>query len=96
MKSRILKILAFLVIGLVMLVGFGLTYVKTALPNVGDPPTLTVKGTSEQIARGEYLANHVMVCMDCHSKRDWEQFAGPPIDNTLGMGGEVFDQKFGF
>ncbi|MGV8946543.1 MAG: c-type cytochrome [Lutibacter sp.] len=34
--------------------------------------------------------------MDCHSMRDWSRFSGPPVEGTLGMGGDVFDQKFGF
>lgn len=45
------------------------------------------------IARGEYLASHVVPCMDCHSKRDFSKFAGPIVEGTEGMGGEVFDQK---
>jgi len=45
------------------------------------------------IARGEYLANHVAPCMDCHSKRDFTKFSGPVIPGTEGMGGEVFDNK---
>jgi len=52
--------------------------------------------TKERLRLGEYLANHVAVCMDCHSARDWIVFSGPLVSNTLGMGGEVFDQKFGF
>lgn len=73
-----------------------MSYVKLALPNVGPAPEMKVNATPERIARGDYLANHVTVCIDCHSKRDWSRFSGPPIDGTLGMGGEVFDQKFGF
>ena len=45
------------------------------------------------IERGEYLAIHITPCMDCHSKRDWTKFAGPIMQGTEGMGGEVFDQK---
>ncbi len=45
------------------------------------------------IARGEYLANHVAPCLDCHSKRDYTKFSGPVVPGTEGMGGEVFDQK---
>ena len=45
------------------------------------------------IARGEYLANHVTPCIDCHSKRDFTKFSGPVIPGTEGMGGEVFDNK---
>jgi mono/diheme cytochrome c family protein len=73
-----------------------LIYIKVALPNVGQAPKLTVERTPERIARGAYLANHVAVCIDCHSKRDWTRFSGPPTPGTLGMGGDLFDQKFGF
>ena len=45
------------------------------------------------IKRGEYLANHVTPCIDCHSKRDFSKFSGPVVPGTEGMGGEVFDQK---
>ncbi|MEI6488374.1 MAG: cytochrome C [Bacteroidota bacterium] len=71
-------------------------FVKIALPNVGDAPTLKVDTRPEIVQRGDYLANHVCVCIDCHSKRDWTRFSGPPIAGTFGMGGEIFDQKYGF
>lgn len=47
------------------------------------------------IARGQYLAEHVMVCMDCHSRRDFSKFAGPRISGSEGGGGEIFDEKMG-
>jgi mono/diheme cytochrome c family protein len=83
---------------LLLLVGIGslLAYVKLALPDVGAPPDLKVSVTPELVARGEYLAHHVCLCMDCHSTRDWTKFSGPLVDGTLGIGGEVFNQDFGF
>lgn len=45
------------------------------------------------VERGRYLANHVSMCMDCHSHRDFNHFSGPMIAGTEGMGGELFDQK---
>lgn len=71
-------------------------YVKLFLPNVGAAPVKKIEPTAERIARGEYLANHVTICIDCHSKRDWTRFSGPPAEDSKGMGGELFDQKFGF
>jgi mono/diheme cytochrome c family protein len=47
------------------------------------------------IARGDYLANHVAGCMDCHSKRDFTRYAGPVIPGSEGGGGEIFDSKIG-
>lgn len=65
-------------------------------PNIDPAPDLKVELTPEKIQRGEYLANSVTVCMDCHSKRDWTQYAGPLVPGTLGMGGEEFSREFGF
>lgn len=75
---------------------FILSYVKIALPNVGEAPKIKIEQTPERIARGKYLANSVAVCMDCHSTRDWTKFSGPLMPGTEGKGGEVFDQKVGF
>lgn len=94
--KKVFKIVGILLGGVVLLVAAGLTYVKTALPNVGEAPDLKVEITPERVKRGEYLANHVMVCMDCHSQRDWSKFAGPPTPGTEGKGGEIFDEKVGF
>ncbi len=71
-------------------------YIKLFLPNVGDAPDLTVEITEERVERGKYLANHVMLCMDCHAVRDFSLYAGPPKPGTLGGGGDVFDQNMGF
>lgn len=90
------KVLIFLVIGVVIVVCGGVGYVKFGLPNVQDAPDLKVDITPTRIERGKYLANHVAVCMDCHSKRDWSQFSGPLAADGLGAGGEKFDAKMGF
>jgi len=94
MKLKIVVIwfVTFFLVVVVSIVG----YLKFFLPNVGSAPDLKVERTPEQIARGKYLANHVTVCIDCHSTRDWSRFSGPPIEGTYGMGGDLFDQKFGF
>jgi mono/diheme cytochrome c family protein len=96
MKKKIFRVLG-VVLGLVVLaVAGGLTYVKTALPNVGPAPEITVEGTPAQIERGKYLANHVAACTDCHSQRDFSRFAGPIVPGTFGAGGERFGPEMGF
>jgi hypothetical protein len=95
--KKVLKWLTITVLIFILLIGGLIGYVTLFLPNVGDAPDLKVEVTPERVKRGEYLANSVAVCMDCHSKRDWSQYSGPISDiNTLGQGGEVFDQKLGF
>ena len=96
MKKRIWAwIFGGLLAFLVLIVGGTILYIRFALPNV-PLQNVTVQSSAERIARGQYLANHVTVCMDCHSTREWSRFSGPPIPGTLGKGGERFDQKMGF
>jgi len=90
------KISLWLIVVIVILISSSMIYLKFVLPDIEPAPVLTVERTPERIARGEYLANHVAVCIDCHSTRDWSRFSGPPTEGTLGRGGDVFDQKFGF
>lgn len=80
----------------VALSGLALTYVKLMLPDVGPAPVMTVERSPERIARGKYLANHVTVCIDCHSVRDWTLFSGPIVPGTEGRGGEEFREEMGF
>ena len=96
MKRKFLRILLILIGIILVAIGGLLAYVKTSLPNVGDAPDLKVEATPERIERGKYLANYVMLCIDCHSTRDWNIFSGPLVAGSEGMGGEVFDQQFGF
>ncbi len=93
---KFVKIAGIVVVFIIVVIGGLISYVKVALPDVGAPQTLHIKYTHERIARGEYLANHVTICMDCHSTRDWTKFSGPLTPGTLGKGGERFDQQFGF
>jgi mono/diheme cytochrome c family protein len=39
-----------------------------------------------KVQRGEYLANHVAVCIDCHSQRDITKWSLPVIAGTEGGG----------
>jgi len=58
-----------------------------------ETPKTNEDSLKKVVERGEYLANHVALCMDCHSKRDWNKYSGPVVPGTEGMGGEMFDQK---
>ena len=91
----VFKILAFLVLFVIVVVFGLLIYVKAALPDVSAAEDLKIEYTPERIKRGEYLANGLSACMDCHSKRDWSKLSGPIAPGTLGMGGERFDQTMG-
>src|SRR5690606_37478758 len=86
-----------ILVGVVILaVGAAMAYVSLALPNVGEAQEMKIERTPVRVARGEYIANHVAVCMDCHSTRDYTLFSAPLVPGTLGKGGELFDQQMGF
>lgn len=94
--KKLLKILVSLVVLAVVLVIGAVAYVTNFLPAIPVKADVKVEMTPERIARGEYLAQHVAVCMDCHSTRDWSLFAAPMKAGTLGIGGERFDQSMRF
>ncbi|MCB0771423.1 MAG: cytochrome C, partial [Flavobacteriales bacterium] len=95
MKKIVKAIVAILILLAIVIVG-AITYVTQALPDIDPPADLKVEVTPERIERGEYLANSVCVCMDCHSTRDWNAFAAPLVEGTLGKGGEKFDRTMNF
>lgn len=92
MKRVLILFLFFLIVVLIGIV----SYIKFALPNVGAAPELKVDLTPENIKKGKYIANHVAVCMDCHSTRDWTLYSGPITPGTEGKGGEYFGPEMGF
>lgn len=96
MKRRILKVTGIILLAIFLGIAGVLAFVKTMLPNVGAAPDIHFSSKPELVKRGEYLANHVMVCVDCHSTRDFSKFSGPIVPGTEGGGGEVFDQEKGF
>lgn len=93
---KALKIVG-VILGLVLILAIaGGVYVKTALPDIEPAPELTVDKSVERVERGRYLANHVAVCMDCHSTREWKYYSGPMAHEKQGAGGEKFSREMGF
>ena len=95
MKKKIIKGIKYISIIVIIVITGLLSYVSLALPEVGDPEAISIEVSPERVTRGKYLANSVNACMDCHSTRDWNKFAGPVIEGTLGKGGEEFNKNFG-
>lgn len=93
---KLLKFIVILVVVVVVVAMGSVAYITQAMPHVPVPTGLHVEVTPARLARGEYLANHVTVCMDCHSQRDWDHLFGPMVPGTLGQGGEVFDRNMNF
>lgn len=58
-----------------------------------ETPKQNEDSIKKVIERGDYLVNHVAICLDCHSKRDQTKYSLPIIPGTEGGGGELFDSK---
>ncbi|MDZ7363094.1 MAG: c-type cytochrome [candidate division KSB1 bacterium] len=93
--KKFLKILGGIVLALVVLMGAGLIYFMSSFPKAGPAPNLTIEPAPEKVARGKYLANHVTVCIDCHSTRNFDYYSGPLEPGTEGKGGAEFAEPIG-
>jgi len=58
-------------------------YLYFALPRQNPPADITVSQSPEQVERGRYLAEYVVLCNDCHTKRDWSLYGGPAISPVV-------------
>jgi mono/diheme cytochrome c family protein len=90
------RTLSGLLIALTVGAGAGAAWFLARYPRVASPPTVPIHVTAALIEQGRYLANHVAVCVDCHSTRDWDAFSGPIVPGTEGAGGESFGKELGF
>jgi len=58
--------------------------------NAGDEKEKGITSNDDSlnkvVERGKYLATHVAICIDCHSKRDFTKFSFPPAPGTEGIG----------
>ncbi|MEP7117614.1 MAG: c-type cytochrome [Acidobacteriota bacterium] len=94
-----MKTLAKLLLWLVGIValgaGAGATYLFARYPAVPAAEAVRIDATPAKLARGQYLFEHVSLCVDCHSTRDWSKYAGPIVPGTHGQGGELFGTNMG-
>lgn len=71
------------------------TLIIFACNNSKKEPTATISkedSAKAVVARGKYLANSVVNCVDCHSKFDTSKFSAPIIAGTEGGGGIAFHE----
>jgi hypothetical protein len=93
--KKIFRVVLICIIILVLAGASIISYVIFALPDI--PVTdLKVEITPRRLERGEYLANHVMGCLGCHAQRDWTRFSAPFIRETVGTGGEHWNEWVNF
>jgi hypothetical protein len=93
-KKRFLKFIKYLLLIIVVLIIGGYIYFNLTYPITQPATEVEIYPTQKRIDRGDYLVNHVTVCLPCHSQRDWSVFSGPIIPGTEGMGGHKFEEGF--
>lgn len=95
--KRLVKPLAWIAVVLAVGLAAGITFTIGWRPFIG-PRTrpLTARkfeSTPARLARGEYLVNHVMDCMGCHSEHDWTTPDAALLAGTLGAGQDMTSVK---
>jgi mono/diheme cytochrome c family protein len=87
--GRVMAIL-FLLFSLVL--GTAATFVVRYQPRQRPAGTESVARTPDRIARGRYLAEGALGCMDCHAKHDLAHY-GNPVTGPMGAGGDCFGAR---
>jgi hypothetical protein len=93
--KRLIKVLWITVLGLIVVLAGGFIYFEVTFPKADPPMNVKVEITEARLERGKYLVEHVVICTDCHSTRDWTKFSGPVAPGTEGMGGFTLGEEFG-
>lgn len=87
-----MRIAAITLAVLLAVVGGAFAYVYGALPRQRPPPEFEAPLTPQSVERGAYLVQHVLLCHDCHSERDWTLYSGP-AKPPLGAGRPCMDRN---
>jgi mono/diheme cytochrome c family protein len=91
------KLIPVVLLIIVVLSGLAYLYIRYTLPKVPPIPEIVINHQdSSLLKRGEYLAEHVSICVDCHSLRNVNYFSWPFIESQKGAGGPFLSQKLGY
>ena len=87
------KILPVVLLIFLVLTGITYSYIRYALPKIPPVPEIVIDHQdSNLLKRGEYLAEHVSLCVDCHSPRNVNYFSWPFV-RTRKRRGDLFFPK---
>jgi mono/diheme cytochrome c family protein len=91
------KVIPVALLVIVVLSGITYLYIRYGLPKIPPVPEIAINHQDSSLLRhGEYLAEHVAICVDCHSPRDITYFSWPNIKDQKGAGGPFLSQKLGY
>ena len=86
------KVIRISLVLLVALLGAGFGFLKAKKPAQRPASDLKVDATPERVKRGEYLANHVFLCVGCHSEPDFDVWSMPAKKGGEYIGGFCFNK----
>ena len=88
--TKLLKIVAYVAVGLVVVLSIAITLTVGWRPFIGPrarPLTdRTFASTPQRLARGQYLSNNLLGCFECHAQHDWTRHDAPLNESTRGAG----------
>jgi Cytochrome C oxidase, cbb3-type, subunit III len=90
--GKVVKLLGLL---LVLVVAGAAVFVATFKPKSAPASTEVVERTPARLARGKYLVDAVLGCMDCHAKHDLSRFGGPLVGPEGGGDPQCWDETYG-
>jgi len=76
-------------------IGGAALFAVTFEPEQRPASTITVDATTERLEHGRYLVESRLLCLFCHTERDWTRFGGPPV-GAPGGGGLCFSPETDF
>ena len=91
--KKYFKIIFILAAIIFALTACGIAYLIIKFPVTIAVENIKVQPTTERLNRGQYLVEHVVGCIDCHSQRDFSKYSGPIVEGTIGMGGFEFNRR---
>jgi mono/diheme cytochrome c family protein len=93
--KKLMKGVLVAVCALVVLAAAGVAFLSAKKPAQRPPSAEKVEATPARLARGEYLALHVVDCLLCHSEVRFDRFGLPRVPGSDGKGGFGFGKEFG-
>jgi len=87
-RTRVLRALLVLAASALATVAVAVAVIHGFFPRVRPARALRIRETSEGLARGRYLVEHVAVCVGCHSQRDFDRFGMPIVGRPGGGWGD--------
>jgi cytochrome c553 len=90
-----LKVSALLLLVIVALAAIGVSYLAVRKPAQRAASAEAIERTPHRVERGQYLVNHVTICLDCHSER-LPAYGYPIKPGSEGARGFIWNKDSGF